>query len=230
MSELPVSEAPTAGVKGETTVRDPSPAQRTVARRTAEARATIPDFECSIDIEVADAVARAQAEGISWDAALVRACAQALRMVPSANGAYRDGRFEAYTRINLGFVVAHADTYLIPTVFDADERSGAQLSDELVRLASQAQARTLLAPAFSGATFTLWNAGALGLHRSGVVINPPQAGALACGAVREVAVVRDGQLVPGQAMTATLACDHRVLYGAVAAEFLSAVRDALTGA
>ena len=187
MSELPVSQAPTAGVKGETTVRDPSPAQRTVARRTAEARATIPDFECSIDIEVADAVARAQAEGISWDAALVRACAQALRTVPSANGAYRDGRFEAYTRINLGFVVAHADTYLIPTVFDADERSGAELSDELVRLAAAAQARTLLAPAFSGATFTLWNAGALGLHRSGVVINPPQAGALACGAVREVA-------------------------------------------
>jgi pyruvate dehydrogenase E2 component (dihydrolipoamide acetyltransferase) len=230
MSELPVSEGPAAGVKGETAVREPSPAQRTVARRTAEARATIPDFECSLDIEVADAVARARAEGISWDAALVRACAQALRAVPSANGAYRDGRLEAYTRINLGFVVAHADTYLIPTVFDADERSGAELSDELVHLASQARARALLAPAFSGATFTMWNAGALGLHRSGLIINPPQAGALACGAVREVAVVRDGLVVPGQVMTATLACDHRVLYGAVAAEFLAAVGSALTGA
>jgi pyruvate dehydrogenase E2 component (dihydrolipoamide acetyltransferase) len=230
MTDAPSSAPASGGVKGETSVREPSPAQRTVARRTSEARATIPDFECSLDIDVADAVLRAQAEGISWDAALVRACAKALRTVPSANGAYRDGRFEAYTRINLGFVVAHADTYLIPTVFDADERSGAELSDELVRLASQAHARTLLAPAFSGATFTLWNAGTLGLHRSGVVINPPQAGALACGAVREVAVVRDGQVVPGQAMTATLACDHRVLYGAVAAEFLTAVRDALTGA
>lgn len=230
MSELPVSEAPTAGGKGDTSVREPTPAQRTVARRTAEARATIPDFECSLDIDVADAVVRARAEGISWDAALVRACARALRAVPSANGAYRDGRFEAYTRVNLGFVVAHADTYLIPTVFDADERSGAELSDDLVRLASQAQARTLLAPAFSGATFTLWNAGALGLTRSGVVINPPQAGALACGAVREVAVVRDGQVVAGQVMTATLACDHRILYGAVAADFLTAVRGALTGA
>lgn len=228
MPEPPLSEAPATGVKGETAVREPSPAQRTVARRTAEARATIPDLECSLDVDVSGAVARAGAEGVSWNAALARACAQALRAVPSANGAYRDGRFEAYSRVNLGFVVAHGDTYLIPTVFDADQRSGAELTDELARLTAQARARTLLAPAFAGATFTLFDAGALGLSRSGIVINPPQAGALACGAVRETAVVRDGQVAAGRLMTATLACDHRVLYGAAAAEFLTAFARALT--
>lgn len=212
-------------VKGETTVRDPSPAQRTVARRTAEARATIPDIELSRDVDVT-AVWDAQ---VSWDARLMAACAEALREVPQANGAYRDGRFEAYSRINVGFVVAQGDSYLIPTVFDADQRSASELADELTQLAQAARDRTLLAPAFSGATFSLWNAGALGVTRSGIVINPPQAGALACGAVREVPVLREGQVVPGAVMTATLACDHRVLYGAVAAEFLAAFDRALTG-
>jgi pyruvate dehydrogenase E2 component (dihydrolipoamide acetyltransferase) len=158
------------------------------------------------------------------------ACARALREVPQANGAYRDGRFESYSRINIGFVLAVGESYLIPTVFDADTRSPAELSQELERLAQGAHARTLLAPAFSGATFTLWNAGALGLTRSGIIINPPQAGALACGEVREAPVVRNGQIIPGRLMAATLACDHRVLYGAVAAEFLAAFARALSAA
>ena len=211
------------GAKGEITVHEPTPAQRTVARRTAEARATIPDIELSLDIEVSER------DG-SWDARLVSACARALRAVPRANGAYRDGHFETYSRVNVGFVVAHGDAYLIPTVFDADQLSVAQLTDELDRLTQGARERTLLAPAFSGATFTLFNAGALGVARSGIVINPPQAGALACGAVRDVPVLRGGEVVAGRVMTATLACDHRVLYGAAAAEFLAAFTRALTGA
>src|SRR5947209_15223075 len=168
MPDLPAPEAAARAVKGASAVREPTPAQRTVARRTAEARATIPDIELSLDVEVDGAEARAQREQVSWDATLVRACALALRAVPDANGAYRDGRFEAYSRVNVGFVVANEESYLIPTVFDADQRSVPELSTELVALAQQAQARTLLAPAFSGATFTLWNAGALGLSRSGI--------------------------------------------------------------
>ncbi len=228
MADLPTPEAPAAGAKGEASVREPTPAQRTVARRTAEARATIPDVELSLDLDVAEAEAAAQRDGISWDAALVGACARALRAVPEANGAYRDGRLEAYGRINLGFVVASEDGYLIPTVFDADARPPTELTGELVRLAQEAQARTLLAPAFSGATFTLWNAGALGVHRSGIVINPPQAGALACGAVRDAPVVSHGSVTPGRVMTVTLACDHRILYGARAAALLAAFARELT--
>jgi pyruvate dehydrogenase E2 component (dihydrolipoamide acetyltransferase) len=213
--------------KGEIETRAPTPAQRTVARRTAEARATIPDLELAVEVAMDAATARLEAAGCSFDALLLAACARGLRAVPEANGGYRDGHFELYSRINLGFVVAEEGLYAIPTVFDADTRSLAELDHELERLRAGARGRSLAQPAFSGATFTVWNAGRLGVDRAGIVIPPPQAGALAAGAVREVAVVRDGAVVPGQVMTLTLAGDHRVLYGATAAGLLSAVRAAL---
>lgn len=227
MAEPQTTEPEPGGVKGRTDVRELSAAERTVARRTAEARATIPDLELSLEVDMEAALARCAREGCSLDGLLLAACARALRAVPSANGAYRDGRYETYSRINLGFVVAAPDGYLIPTVFDADEKTPTALSGEAAELARGARGRTLPPPAFSGATFTVWNAGALGIDRAGVVINPPQAGALAAGAVREVPVVRDGQVVPGRTLTLTLACDHRILYGAQAAAFLTAVKRTL---
>ncbi len=217
-----MAEAP-AGAKGETAVREPTAAERAVARRTAEARATIPDIELSVEAEMSGALAQVEREGCSLDALLVSACAAGLRAVPQANAAYRDGRFETYSRINVGVVVATAGSYLIPTVFDADQRSLSELGTEIARLRTGAEERTLPSSAFSAATFTVWNAGALGLSRAGIVINPPQAGALAAGAVRELPVIREGQVVAGSVMELTLACDHRILYGATAAEFLAAV-------
>jgi pyruvate dehydrogenase E2 component (dihydrolipoyllysine-residue acetyltransferase) len=215
--------APVAAAKGDVTVRDPTPAERAVARRTAEARATIPDLELTLEADVGELAA----DGVTLDGRLLAACAAALRTVPRANGAYRDGRLESYARVNIGFVVADGDTYLIPTVFDADAKSPAELSREVEELTAAARARTLTQPAFAGATFTLWNAGALGLSRAGMVINPPQAGALAAGALREVPAVRDGVLVTRRMLTLTLACDHRILYGAAAAAFLHAVATGL---
>jgi len=212
-----------AGAKGEVSVRELTPAERTVARRTAESRATIPDIELTLEAEVG----RPEDDGTTLEGVLVAACAAALRAVPRANGAYRDGRFEAYARVNVGVVVADGETYLIPTVFDADEKSPAELSRGVEELAAAARARTLTQPAFAGATFTLWNAGALGLERAAMVINPPQAAALAAGAVRELPTVRDGALSTRRLITLTLTCDHRILYGAAAAQFLHVVAAAL---
>ena len=96
-------------------------------------------------------------------AILVRACALALRAEPYANGAYRDGRFELYSRINVGVVVTGEDAYVIPTVFDADEKGAAELGREIDELRAGALGRTLPAPAFAGGTFTVWDAGAHGL-------------------------------------------------------------------
>jgi len=213
--------------KGQTEVREPSAAERAVARRTAEARATVPDLELSVDVEVSGSLERALSEGCSLDALLVAACAAGLRTVPQANGAYRDGQFERYSRVNVGFVVSASDAYLIPTVFDADQKSLRDLADDLARLSAAAAAGELTSPAFSGATFTLWNAGPLGVDRAGIVLSPPQAAAITAGAVRDAPIVRDGQVVPGRLLTLTLACDHRVLYGAAAAGFLRAVAAAL---
>jgi pyruvate dehydrogenase E2 component (dihydrolipoyllysine-residue acetyltransferase) len=188
------------------TVQEPTAAERTVARRAAEARATVPDLEL---------VAIAAVEGAPSTAMLIRACAMALAAHPRANGAYRDGRFELYARVNVGMVVADQQTYLIPTVFDADRKTLAELERETEQLSAQALAGELTAPAFTGATFTVWNAAPLGISSASIPPVPPQAAALAAGAPRR-----------GETLL-TLACDHRILYGARAAEFLKEISSRL---
>ena len=225
-----MAESRIASVKGDVVIEEPSVAERTVARRTAEARATIPHVEMSIEVDMSGAMELLARERGSVTALLVRACARALRAVPRANAAYRDGRFELYSRVNVGLVVASDEAYVIPTVFDADQKPLAELSAEIDELVRLARARRLSAPAFSGATFTLWDAGTHGLTSATIVINPPQAAALAAGEVRQAAVVRDGAPVAGRRMTVTLTCDHRILYGAEAARFLRAVRAELSNA
>jgi pyruvate dehydrogenase E2 component (dihydrolipoamide acetyltransferase) len=154
----------------------------------------------------------------------MRACALALREFPRANGSYRDGAFELYSRINIGVVIAAEDTYTIPTVLDADQKSLGELTDELGRLAARAVAGELSAPELAGATFTLWHPGTDGVASATPVIVPSQAAALAAGAVRELAIVDGGAVTPGRAMTLTLACDHRILYGTVASRFLGRIK------
>ena len=219
-----------AGAKGETRIEEPTAAERAIARRAAEARATVPDLELRADVDVARALELCESQGHSIAAILMRACARALRAVPRANGAYRDGRFELYSRVNIGIVVADEHSYLIPTVFDADQKSPADLTDELERVTEAARAGELEPPAYAGATFTLSYVGSLDVPASTIVVNSPQAAALAAGAVREAPVVRNGAIHPGHVMTITLACDHRILYGAQAARFLTEVTGAIGAA
>lgn len=208
--------------KGDVRVDELTAAQRTIARRTAEARATVPDLEMHAEVEMTRCLER----GGSITAMLVRAAALALREVPRANGAYRDGRFESYSRVNVGVVVATDDAYVVPTVFDADQKTLATLSDEIEELTARAREGGLSSPAFSGATFTVSNVGEHGVADSSIVVHS-QAAALAAGAIREAPVVRDGAVQPGRVMRVTLACDHRILYGREAARFLLAVTSAL---
>jgi pyruvate dehydrogenase E2 component (dihydrolipoamide acetyltransferase) len=192
-----------AGARGETRIEEPTAAERAVARRAAESRATVPALELSVVREPGPALSSGR---------LVRACALALREHPRANAAYRDGRFELYSRINVGVVVAAGDTYAIPTVFDADRKPLDELEQELARLETDVVGGTLAAPAFGAATFTAWNASALGIGGASIPVVPPQAAALAAGTA-----------------TLTLCCDHRVLYGARAARFLEAIAHHLDG-
>lgn len=217
----------TTSAKGETRIEEPSAAERAIARRAAEARATVPDLELRADVDMTQALRLRNEEGCSIPAILVQAAARALKAVPRANGAYRDGRFELYSRVNVGIVVADERSYLIPTVFDADQKSLPELTEEIERLSASARAGELQPPAYAGATFTLWDAGALGVPASTIVVNSPQAAALAAGAIREAPVVRDGAISPGHLMTITLACDHRILYGAHAARLLTEIAGAL---
>jgi pyruvate dehydrogenase E2 component (dihydrolipoamide acetyltransferase) len=213
-----------AGNRGETRVEEPTRGQRTIARRAAESRATIPDIDLAVEVDMTAGLALQRARACSLLALLIKACALALREVPRANGAYRDGHFELYSRVNIGLVVASGDALSIPVVFDADGKPLPELTEEAEHLTARAARGELTPPELSGATFTLFDVGAHGIASASPVIVPPHAAAVAAGAVRDTAAVQAGAVVPGQAMTLTLAADHRILYGEQACRFLTAIK------
>jgi len=217
------------GARGETRIEQPNPRQRAIARRAAESRATVPDVELTTDVDM-QAPLTMLAHQASITAMLVRSCALALRAVPRANAAYRDGRFELYSRINIGVTIATEDAYVIPTVFDADRKSLAQCNAVLDDLLLRARAGELAPPELSGATFTVTDLGAHGIAAASTMITPSQAAALTTGSIRELPVVRDGALLGTPALTLTLTCDHRILYWAQAAALLRRIAELLSGA
>jgi pyruvate dehydrogenase E2 component (dihydrolipoamide acetyltransferase) len=221
----PASKVP--ALKGETRIEEPHRLGRSIARRTAETRATVPDLEFGLDVDAGACLELARQRGCSLTAVLLRACALALRETPRANGAYRDGRFELYSRVNVGVTIQTDDGYLTPTVLDADLKSLPQLSEELAHLRERARSGLLTPPELAGATFTLSDLGEYGVQRAGALVNPPQAAALTAGSVRAAPLVRDGIVVAGHAISLTLACDHRILFGARAAEFLGRIAELL---
>jgi pyruvate dehydrogenase E2 component (dihydrolipoamide acetyltransferase) len=197
--------------------------QASLARRSAEARATIPDLELEVEVDAG----MLGAAGSRRTAALIHACGRALREHPPANGSYRDGALELHDRVNVGVLLALESQQAIPTVFDADAKPPAEIERELVGLERAAREGSLLAPALAGATFTVWDLGELGIARGVPLVLPGQAAAIALGATRAVARAEEHSVFPGKAATATLASDHRILYGAAAAAFLLSIKQHL---
>jgi pyruvate dehydrogenase E2 component (dihydrolipoamide acetyltransferase) len=222
--------------KGEVTYEELSKLQSTVARRMAESKATAPHFYLRAEIDMSRAVegrarlksAATEGEVVpSFNDMVVKACALALREHPRANGAYRDGRFELYSRVNVGIAVAARDALVVPTIFDADRKGLRQIAAEARQLAARVREGQITPPELSGATFTVSNLGMYGIDGFSAVINPPQAAILAVGAIRESPVIRDGEIGAAHLLPVDLACDHRILYGAPAAEFLARIRTLL---
>ncbi|HEX7060202.1 MAG TPA: dihydrolipoamide acetyltransferase family protein [Solirubrobacterales bacterium] len=232
----PVTGPAVETARGEVQVEEPSKLQATIARRMAESKATAPHFYLEAEIDMSRAVeartrikaAAGESEVVpSFNDMVVKACALALREFPRANGAYRDGRFELYSRVNVGIAVAARDALVVPTVFDADRKGLRQIASESRALAQRVRDGQITPPELSGATFTVSNLGMYGMDSFAAVINPPQAGILAVGAIKERPVVRDGEVSTAHRMHVNLACDHRILYGAPAAEFLARIRSLL---
>ena len=235
------SGAPASGdletAKGSTEVVELSRLQQTVARRMAESKATAPHFYLQAEIDMTQAVegrkalkaAAAEGDAVpTFNDMVVKACALALREFPRANGAYRDGRIELYSRVNVGVAVAAQDALVVPTVFDADLKGLRQISAETRALAGKVREGKITPPELSGGTFTVSNLGMYGVSNFHAVINTPQAGILAVGELKAKPVVLDsGEIVARQLMGVTLACDHRILYGADGAQFLARVRGLL---
>jgi pyruvate dehydrogenase E2 component (dihydrolipoamide acetyltransferase) len=225
--------------KGQSTTYELSRTQQLIARRMAESKATIPHFTLQAEIDMEEcvsmraALAQAAAPGSAvptYNDMVVKACALALREYPRVNGSYRDGIVQLHTRVNVGVAVAvepedpQQAALVVPTVFDADIKSLGEVARETRALAERVRAGTITPPELSGGTFTVSNLGMYGIRSFAAIINPPQVAILAVGALAPRAVVRGEQLAARNTMAATLACDHRVLYGADAARFLARVQ------
>ena len=222
--------------KGEPTVHELSRIQRTVARRMAESRATVPDFELSCQVDMSGVVGlrdrlREVTDPLpSYNDFVVKAVALALRQFPRVNGAYRDGRVETYSRINVGVAVAADEALVVPTIFEADRLSLGEISRNSRELATRVRDGSIAPADLAGGTFTVSNLGMYGVDSFSAVINPPQAAILAVGSLKPRALVdSDGNVVARPTIVLTLACDHRVLYGADGARFLARIRELLEG-
>ena len=236
----PGEAAPTPGpgpatAKGESTFVELSRTQQLIARRMSASRATVPSFEVSGEVDMTAVFARRvalRAEATdrpvpSLNDFVIRACALALRQFPRFNGSYADGRLELHSRVNVGVAVSLTGSLVVPTVFDADVKGPAQIAAETRRMAERARAGELTPAELGGGTFTVSNLGMRGVGRFTAVINQPQLAILAVGAATMRPSVVAGEVVPRAQMDLTLACDHRIIYGADAADFLAHIRQLL---
>jgi pyruvate dehydrogenase E2 component (dihydrolipoamide acetyltransferase) len=220
------------GGKGEVETLELTATQATIARRMAESAKTIPVFTVSSDVDmslITELRRGARRNGApSLNDFVVKAAAGALQAFPKLNASFVDGKVECYARVNIGVAVATDDALLVPVVRDVDRKSLAEVAAETRRLAEGARNRSLSPEDLSDGTFTVSNLGMFGVRAFTAIIDLPQAAILAVGGVRRAPVEdADGGVVFRDLMTVTLTCDHRVVYGADGAQFLSRLRDLL---
>jgi pyruvate dehydrogenase E2 component (dihydrolipoyllysine-residue acetyltransferase) len=209
--------------------------QQTVARRMSESRATVPDIELRVEVDMGAAVTLHERLREIADPCptvndlVIKAAALALRAFARVNSAYRDAAIETFSRVNVGIAVATEDGLVVPTIFDADLKSLGDIGRTTRTLAQRAREGSITPAELSGGTFTVSNLGMYGIDSFSAVINPPQAAILAVGAIKRRPVVdRDsGDVLARPTMILTLACDHRILYGVDGARFVGRVRELL---
>jgi pyruvate dehydrogenase E2 component (dihydrolipoamide acetyltransferase) len=205
--------------------------RKVIAKRLTEAKATIPHFYLSIDCEV-DALLKVRAElngksdvyKLSVNDFVIRAVALALRKVPAANASWGEEAIKRYTDVDVSVAVATPSGLITPIVRHADHKGLAAISNEMKELAGKAKDNKLKPEEFQGGGFTISNLGMFGIKDFAAIINPPQGCILAVGAGEQRPVVKNGALAIATVMTCTLSVDHRVVDGAVGAEFLAAFK------
>lgn len=218
----------------EVEVVEPTRMQATIARRMLESKTTVPEFQVTVEARVDLAVSLRQqlkdsvpgAEKVTMTDFLVRACALALRKFPEVNSSWVDGKFQRKRSINIGLAVAPSQGMglLVPVVHDADLKDIIQISIESRQVIERARAGRPNEGDLSGATFSISNLGMFGVDEFTAIINPPEAAILAVGAIKEVPVVEGERIVAGKVMRMTLSVDHRVFYGATAAQFMGEIK------
>ena len=226
----PAANAPsyTAAPSGTVSFTDEPITQmrKTIARRLAESKFTAPHFYLTLDIDMDAAIATRKSlnslDGVkvSFNDMVIKAVAMALRKHPAVNSAWMGDFIRRNEHVNIGVAVAVEDGLLVPVVRFADGKGLTQISAEVRDYAQKAKDKKLQPSDWEGNTFTISNLGMFGIESFTAIVNPPDACILAIGGIKEVPVVKNGQVVPGNVMKVTLSCDHRVVDGASGAAFL----------
>lgn len=207
--------------------------RKTIARRLSESKFDAPHFYLTMDINMdAAVVARKKLNEvapvkISFNDMVVKAAAAALRRHPAVNSSWLEDRIRTNHHVHVGVAVAVEEGLLVPVIRFADNKSLSHISTETRDLAGKARSRKLQPSEWEGNTFTISNLGMFGIEEFTAIINPPDACIMAVGAIRDEAVVVNGEIKPGKRMKVTLSCDHRVVDGAVGSAFLNTFREFL---
>ena len=207
--------------------------RKAIARRLSESKFTNPHFYETIDIDMEAAIEARKGLNemsdvkISFNDIVVKACSVALRRHPAVNSSWLDDVIRKHGDVNVAVAVAIDEGLMTPVIKHSDKKNLRQISAETRELAGLARDRKLQPEQMEGSTFTISNLGMFGIEEFTAIINPPNACILAVGAIRDVPVVKNGEVVPGKRMKVTLSSDHRVVDGAKAAEFLNTLQKLL---
>jgi pyruvate dehydrogenase E2 component (dihydrolipoamide acetyltransferase) len=207
--------------------------RKVIARRLSESKFTNPHFYETVDIDMKAAMAarssmnEANDVKISFNDIVVKACATALTRHQAINSSWHDDVIMEHGDVHVAVAVAIDEGLMTPVIKHTDKKGLAQISAETRELAGLARDRKLQPDQMEGSTFTISNLGMFGIEEFTAIINPPNACILAVGAIRDVPVVENGEVVPGKRMKVTLSSDHRIVDGAKAAQFLNTVKNLL---
>lgn len=222
---VPVLNTAVAGIEAYTD-EPVSQMRKTIARRLAESKFTAPHFYLTLDIDMESAMNARKAlnamDGIkvSFNDMVIKAVAHALKQNPNVNSSWMGDFIRRNQHVNIGVAVAVEDGLLVPVVRFADTKGLLQISSEVREYAKKAKDKKLQPADWEGNTFTISNLGMFGIESFTAIVNPPDSCILAIGGIKEVPVVKNGQVVPGNVMKVTLSCDHRVVDGATGSAFL----------
>jgi pyruvate dehydrogenase E2 component (dihydrolipoamide acetyltransferase) len=207
--------------------------RKTIARRLSESKFSAPHFYLTMEINMDKAMEARKSMNeispvkISFNDLVIKAVAAALRQHPDVNVSWLGDKLRKNHHIHIGVAVAVKEGLLVPVVRFADSKSLSHIATEVKELAQKAHDKKLQPSEWEGSTFTISNLGMFGIEEFTAIINPPDACILAVGGIKETAIVKDGQLMPGNVMKVTMSCDHRAVDGAVGAAFLKTLKGLL---
>ena len=204
--------------------------RKTIARRLAESKFTAPHYYLTIELDMDNAiVSRGMINSlpdtkVSFNDMVIKACAMALKKHPQVNSQWREDAMVLNHHVNIGVAVAVEDGLVVPVLKFTDAMSLSQIGANVKDMAGRAKAKKIQPAEMEGSTFTISNLGMFGIQSFTSIINQPNSAILSVGAIIEKPVVKNGQIVVGNTMTVTLACDHRTVDGATGAQFLQTLK------